>query len=70
MFIYETIETIKQTIEKDKWDKVFRNGPSEICGRQPLKNLKWYGLIKQMVWKARGMENRKHVFIVNIRKRI
>ena len=22
-----------------KWDKVFRNGPSEICGRQPLKNL-------------------------------
>ena len=23
------------------WDKVFKNGPSEICGRQPLKNLKW-----------------------------
>ena len=21
-------------------DKVFKNGPSEICGRQPLKNLK------------------------------
>ena len=19
------------------WDKVFKNGPSEICGRQPLK---------------------------------
>ena len=22
------------------WDKVFKNGPSDICGRQPLKNLK------------------------------
>ena len=26
------------------WDKVFKNGPSKICGRQPLKNLKEYGL--------------------------
>ena len=23
----------------DKWDKVFKSGPSEFCGRQPLKNL-------------------------------
>ena len=23
------------------WVKVFKNGPSKICGRQPLKNLKW-----------------------------
>ena len=22
------------------WGKVFTNGPSKICGRQPLKNLK------------------------------
>ena len=22
------------------WDKVFKNGPSKICGRQPLKNMK------------------------------
>ena len=29
-----------------KWDKVFKNGPREICGRQPLKNVKWYGLPK------------------------
>ena len=28
------------------WDKVFKNGPSKICGRQPLKNLKGYGLLK------------------------
>ena len=27
------------------WDKVFKNGPSKICGRQPLKNLKEYGLL-------------------------
>ena len=23
-----------------KWGKVFKNGPSKICERQPLKNLK------------------------------
>ena len=28
------------------WDKVFKNGPSKICGRQPLNNLKGYGLPK------------------------
>ena len=25
-----------------KWIKVFKNGPSKICGRQPLKNMKSY----------------------------
>ena len=30
------------------WDKVFKNGPSKICGRQPLKNLK-YGRLKQTI---------------------
>ena len=25
--------------------KVFKNGLSKICGIQPLKNLKWYGLL-------------------------
>ena len=24
-----------------KWDKVFKNEPSKICGRQPLKNVTW-----------------------------
>ena len=28
------------------WDKIFKNGPSKICGRQPLKNLKGHGLLK------------------------
>ena len=27
--------------------KVFKNGPDKICGRQSLKNLKWYSLFKQ-----------------------
>ena len=26
------------------WDKVFKNAPSKICGREPLKNSKEYGL--------------------------
>ena len=28
------------------WGKVFKSGPSKIFGRQPLKNLKGYGLPK------------------------
>ena len=24
------------------WCKIFKNGPSKSCGRQSLKNLKWY----------------------------
>ena len=31
------------------WDKVFKNGPSKICGRQPFKKLKGYGLLKQTI---------------------
>ena len=31
------------------WDKVFKNGPSKIYGRQPLKNLKGYGLPRQTI---------------------
>ena len=23
------------------WDKILKNGPSKICGRQPLKNFTW-----------------------------
>ena len=23
------------------WDKVFKNGPSKVFGRQPLKNFTW-----------------------------
>ena len=32
------------------WDKVFKNGPSEICRRQSLKNMRrYYGLSKQPI---------------------
>ena len=34
-----------------KWDKVFKSGPCKICGRQPLKNVKGYGLLKQNLFK-------------------
>ena len=30
---------------KTLWDEVFKSEPSKICGRQPLKNLRWYGLL-------------------------
>ena len=26
----------------------FKNGPSKICGGQPIKNLKWYGLLESL----------------------
>ena len=36
-----SILNIRRTAAKtDIWVKVFKNGPSKICGRQPLKNLK------------------------------
>ena len=31
-----------------KWDKVFKNRPSKICGRQPLKNFTW-SILKNFV---------------------
>ena len=31
------------------WVKVFKNGPSKTCGRQPVKNLKGYGLLRQTI---------------------
>ena len=47
-YFYDDMINIKildqNKIKIDKWDKVFKNGPSKICGRQPLKNLKEYGL--------------------------
>ena len=34
-------------IYKIIWNKVFKSGLSKFCGRQPLKNFKGYGLLKQ-----------------------
>ena len=33
----------------------FKNGPSNICERQPLKNLKWYGLLSLMLPELRTL---------------
>ena len=34
-------KTFAQNLPFKKWVKVFKNGPSKICGTQHLKNLKW-----------------------------
>ena len=44
---YEEISGDLRTFSENNWDKVFKNGPSKICGRQPLKNLKGSDLLKQ-----------------------
>ena len=40
---------ITAPIIEDIWDKVFKSGLSKFCGRQPLKNLKGYGLLQQTI---------------------
>ena len=40
---------IRGSWQRDIWDKVFKNEPSKISQRQPLKNLKGYGLLKQTI---------------------
>ena len=45
----QKIKNISSISGTYKWDKAFKNGPSKICGRQPLKNLKSYGLLKQAI---------------------
>ena len=35
-FIFSKNDVVQHNI----WDKIFKNGPSKVCGRQPLKNLK------------------------------
>ena len=38
-----SLRSTKKCLERKniKWVKVFKNGPSTICGRQPLKNFTW-----------------------------
>ena len=40
------LNACKNGSEPSPFLKLFKNGPSEIFGRQPLKNLKGYGLLK------------------------
>ena len=37
------------SIQDFNWDKAFKDGPSKICGRQPLKNLEGYGLLRKII---------------------
>ena len=49
---YQKCEKLTSPVIISQWnicDKVFKNGPSKICGKQPLKNLKWYGLLRQTI---------------------
>ena len=39
----------ERTQGKMTWGKLFKSGPSKIYGRQPLKHLKGYGLLKQTI---------------------
>ena len=32
-----------------KWDRIFKTGPSQLCGRQPLRNMIFKNLIKQTI---------------------
>ena len=43
----------------NNWNKVFRNGPSKLCGRQHSKNLKGCSLLKDEL--RRTFANGKHV---------
>ena len=45
----KVLPTLEASFLGHKWDRVFKSGPSTICRRQPLKNMKVYGLLKQTV---------------------
>lgn len=40
---------LKSFFARDIWDKVLKNGPSQTCGVQPLKNLNCYDLPYQTI---------------------
>ena len=35
--MFDKLYTVSQATGNDIWVKVFKNGPSKICGSQPLK---------------------------------
>ena len=50
-FFFQNIKRyVKLLVSSCIWGKVFKNGPSKVYGRQPLKNLKRYGLFKQTIF--------------------
>ena len=49
-------------IQSRIWDRVFKNEPSKICGRQHLKDLKVYGLPKQTIYSFKFLRAVFHKF--------
>ena len=47
----ENVQSVENLRQVHIWDKVFKNGPSKICRRQPLKNLRGFGLLIDKVFK-------------------
>ena len=39
----------ERKLKKQMGKRVFKNGPRKICGRQPLRNLKRYGVLRQTI---------------------
>ena len=35
-------QSIQKWTKQNLWNAAFKNGPSKICGRQPLKNFTWF----------------------------
>ena len=48
-FLSGTIFPVSFELSKYIWVKVFKNGQSENCGRQPLKNFKGYDPLRQTI---------------------
>ena len=55
-----------QIAQSINWDKVFKSGPSKICGRQSLKNLEGYGLLNVS---SRFLVKTSNRFRVRLRER-
>ena len=45
MVKYVGVVECQSIMSKMKWDKVCKNGPSKLCGRQSLKNLRGSSLL-------------------------
>ena len=51
IFFFSTPHKYPGIANRNVCVKTFMNGPSKICGRHPLKDLKWYGLPKVLFLK-------------------
>ena len=44
------IKNEEKSVSSNIWVQEFKNGANKICGRQPLKNLKGYGLLSLQIF--------------------